>query len=225
MTFPANIPKAAVELVLSFLLPILLPSLDGDIQGARALALHLLDDHNPQTARELRLAGEAIGYSIKGLAMLADSAEPAITAEKRDTSLKWACGLSRSGHQAQRRLDELQRPARRNAPRDLPVAEAIPPQDTVPTGPLQETAPPSSQAAALEQPLTVAQAEAALQSAEKLLILMKAHHKGAPPPHSQAAQQIQAQQRLVDTARLRLQHARRQLATPEPTPSSLQAAA
>jgi hypothetical protein len=225
MTLPASIPQAAIDLVLSLLLPLILPSTGGDTQATRALALQLLADHNPQTARELRLAAETIGYSLRGLTMLADSAEPGITAEKRDTSGKWACGLSRSGHQAQRRLDELQRPAHRAAPRGLPVAEAIPPQNTAPTRPLQETVAPPPQATAPDQPLTVEQAEAALKSAEKLLILMKAHHKGAPPPHSHAAQQIQAQQRLVDTARLKLQHTRRQPVTPERLPTSLQAAA
>jgi outer membrane protein TolC len=55
----------------------------------------------------------------------------------------------------------------------------------------------------------IATAEAKLASATKLLNLMKAHHKGAPPPHSSAAQQIQAQQRVVETARLKLEQARR----------------
>ena len=216
MTFPDSIPQAAINLVLSFLLPLILPSTGGDTQAARDLALCMLAEHTPQTARELRLAAETIGYSLRGLTLLANSAEPGIAADKHDTALKWACSLSRSGHQAQRRLDQLQRPATRPAPRRTTGA----PQDIAPP---QETAAPPPPQTAPDQPPTVAQAEAALQSAEKLLSLMKAHHKGAPPPHSPVAQQIQAQQRLVDTARLKLQHARRQ--PPVPATQPLQAAA
>ena len=60
--------------------------------------------------------------------------------------------------------------------------------------------------------------QAAYSSAVKLLELMKAHHKGAPPPHSQAAQQIQAQQRIVGTARLKLEQARQRAAKAELSP-------
>ncbi|HVZ10743.1 hypothetical protein [Rhodopila sp.] len=61
----------------------------------------------------------------------------------------------------------------------------------------------------------VAEAEAKFRSATRLLHLMKAHHKGAPPPHSQAAQQIKAQERVVNMARLSLEQARRGQAAAE----------
>jgi len=38
---------------------------------------------------------------------------------------------------------------------------------------------------------------------------MKAHHKGAPPPYSKAAQDIRTQQRVVDSTRMALAQARR----------------
>jgi len=113
--------------------------------------------------------------------------------------MKWACTLSRSGHLAQRRLDELQRP-RKTARQPEAIPEATAPRTELP-----EIVSPRADPAPSEP---VAQAEAALRSAEKLLVLMRAHHKGAPPPHSPAAQQIQAQQRAVETARLKLQQAR-----------------
>lgn len=43
---------------------------------------------------------------------------------------------------------------------------------------------------------------------------MMAHHKGAPSPHSKAAQDIQHQQRVADTVRLQLAQARQRLAAP-----------
>ena len=226
MTLPASIPQAAIDLVLSLLLPLILPSTGGDTQATRALALQLLADHNPQTARELRLQeARPHRYSLKGLTMLANSAEPGIIAEKLDTALKWACSLSRSGHQAQRRLDELQRPAPRRASRhDCRRCHPAP-------GSRAGTANPGNRAAAAATCNNGSVAHrgagrgAQRHVAERLLILMKARHKGAPPPHSPAAQQIQAQQRLVDAARMKLQHARRQPVTPERLPTSLQAAA
>jgi hypothetical protein len=220
MSLLTDLPAAALDFVIAFLLPLILPRNGGDTLAARTLALQMLEDHHPQTVRELRLAGEAVGFSLKSLTMLAESAEPNIAAEKLESSMKWACGLSRSGHLAQRRLDELQRLRKTGCrPEEIPnatqlqtaILEAAPegaPATVEPTG-----------------PPNVAQAEAALRSAEKLLALMKMHHKGAPPPHSQAAQQIQAQHRLVDTARMKLQQARRreaETASP-PEPASIAA--
>ena len=126
MSIPASISAAVVDTIIAFLLPLLLPGAGGDIQAANAVALELLADHQPQTGRELRLAGEAIAFSLKGLAMLGKSAEPASSVEGLNSSLKWACSLARSGHQAQRRLDELQRLRRPAARRREPVAEPDP---------------------------------------------------------------------------------------------------
>ncbi len=220
MSLLTDLPAAALDFVIAFLLPLILPRNGGDAQAARTLALQMLEDHHPQTVRELRLAGEAVAFSLKSLTMLAESAEPNIAAEKLESSMKWACGLSRSGHLAQRRLDELQR-LRKTGGRPAEIPKPTPLRTMIPeAGP--DTAPPPTEPAA---PQNVAQVEAALRSAEKLLALMKVHHKGAPPPHSQAAQQIQAQQRLVDTARMKLQQARRReaeiVSSPEPAPPEL----
>ena len=199
-----NIPATALEMAFALILPLILPTLKNDTEAARALALHMLGEYHPQTVRELRLATEAISFSIKSLIVLAESAEPDIKPEKLDASLKWATSLGRASHQAQRRLTEFQRAAR-TTPAPEPAIEPVPPAPE----PEHET-----QEAATRD---VAVAEANLASATKRLNLMKAHHKGAPPPHSTAAQQIQAQQRVVETARLKLQQARRiQIASPEP---------
>jgi hypothetical protein len=231
MSFAANILETAVNLVVLSLLPLLLPVVGGDTDAARAAVLELLVDHRPRTAQELILAGQAVGHAIKGLQMLAQSAEPGIADDKRDSALKWACSLTRSGHQAQRKLEALRRPRRMvprgeavpeevadpnvvdNTPRDIAHAAVTQPEPTTPPAPT-DTA-----------PTDIAQAEAKLKSAEKLLSLMQAHHKGAPPPHTKAAQQIQAQTRVVATARLTLEQARRQAAQTEPQTEPMQVAA
>ena len=82
MSLPASLPASAVNMVIGMLLPLILPSVGGDAQQARDLALFLLSEYQPQTGRELQLAGEAIGCSLRGLAMLAQSAEPGIRSDK-----------------------------------------------------------------------------------------------------------------------------------------------
>lgn len=255
MSIAASIPAAIVDLFVGFLLPLLLPASGGDPGTARATALHLLAELRPQSGRELKLAAESVGLGLKGLAMLAKSAESGASAEAQADAVKWACSLSRGSHQAQRRLDELQRPrrvTRQQADADdaaLPLAEALsaigalmtpavpqadtappPAPDSAPQPVLSATAPPEP-AAAAPAPNTeaepaqpeaataapdpaaeVAAAALALDSAERLLSVMRAYHKGAPPPHSKAAQDIQAQRRVVDMARLKLQQTRRRAA-------------
>jgi hypothetical protein len=56
--------------------------------------------------------------------------------------------------------------------------------------------------------LDLAAAETACAQAEQRLGEMKARYKGAPPSHSQAAQQIRAQERVLGTARMKLSQAR-----------------
>jgi hypothetical protein len=241
MPIPA-ISAAVVDMVIGFLLPLLLPGAGGNVQAATAVVLELLAGHQPQTARELRLAGEAVAYSLKGLAMLGKASEPGISTEVMDSSLKWACTLARSGHQAQRRLDELQRIGRPAARRQDPAAEPGPgpkspaAAELIAAGPAPSAAAPGPEPASsdvaqpgvIQPEVTQAdtiQAEAAFAKAEKLLVLMKAHHKGAPPPHSQAAQQIAAQHRAVEAARLVLAQARRRSAERRTVPVSALAAA
>jgi len=216
MSLSPNLPQAAVDMVVALLLPLILPGLNGDIPAARALALHMLSEYHPQSVLELRFAGEAIGFSLKSLASLARSAEPGISPETLDNALKWACSLSRSGHQAQRRLNDLQRPPRGKR-------QAEPAQEAAPAVEAAAETPPATQAA--DAGLDAALAEATFETALKVLNLMKAQYKGAPPPHSQAAQQIQAQQRVVETARLKLQQARNRQAQAERRADPVPAAA
>ncbi len=208
-----NLPTAAIDMAVTLLLPLLVAALGGDAPAARALALQCLADYRPDTVQELAIAAEAIGHGLKGLSLLAQSADPDADPRKSDIAVRRACSLSRAGHQAQRRLEALQL-ARRSAtpaeqqpePAPRPGTQAFDVEPvTAETQSITPTAPTSESSA----PTDVAQAEATLRSAEKLLGLMKTHVKGALPPHSKAAQQIQDQQRAFETARLRLQLARK----------------
>ncbi|MFO1027607.1 MAG: hypothetical protein U1E70_20710 [Acetobacteraceae bacterium] len=222
MRLATSLPASAIDMVVGFLLPLILPATGGDIAAATALALDRLAEYRPRTARELDLAGEALGYSLKARAMLAQSAGADLPADKVDNALKWACSLSRASHQAQRRLDLLQRAPRALSPDD---ATAGTPAEEVPASapaPLQASPPaevttavPASPAASAPAPAScapasaVAEAEAAYALAAARLEVLQSHYKGAPPPHTKAAQQIQAQQRLVNAARMKVQAARR----------------
>lgn len=210
-----DVPAAGVDMAVALLLPLLLAATGGDATDARALALRSLQDYRPQTVQELAIAAEAIGHGLKSLTLLAQSADPGLIPQKADIAVRRACSLSRAGHQAQRRLEALQRARRSAAPDEHTQAvvaahsQAVQPDEIAPPvlepQPAAETEPVPLTAL----PTDVAEAEATLASAEKLLGLMKARVKGALPPHSKAVQRIQDQQRVVETARLRLRLARK----------------
>ncbi|MFL5287883.1 MAG: hypothetical protein ACJ8AW_44680 [Rhodopila sp.] len=219
----------AVDFIIALLLPLILPKL-GNPDAARALALRLLASHNPTNERDLQLTAEAIGFSIRTMVALGEAADPEAAPDRQDAALRRASSLSRSGLQVHRCLiaqrreqDSARKPAAPHFQYPFPIAPlreapsepllAEPPPAETATPPAADPPPPAPEAAAQAEPappelLSVRHAEAKLRSAQKLLELMKAHHKGAPPPHTRAAQDIQAQQRAVDAARMALAQAR-----------------
>lgn len=218
MRHATDLPQAAIDFVIGLLLPILLPALAGDTETARAIAVRTVAEYEPRSMRELHLAGEAAGFSLKTLVLLAQSSDPAVPAERQEALMKLATALSRSGQSAQRKLELLRR-ARRTASAEEPAPEATlsPVEMRVDAADDMEIAasdvqPPEQSAGAPAGPAPspdLAQAEPAYHAAAAQLTLMRARFKGAPPPHSQSAQQIKAQQRIVDMARLKLEQARR----------------
>ena len=151
-----QLPAVAVDFAVALLLPLILPFLTGDPTAADALARRWLGAYHPVTERELQFVGEAVGYNLKGLTLLAASAAPDLTAEATDTLLRRACSLSRLGHQAQRRLDEL-RGVRRTGRRATPGQAASLPDAAAPDAPDPAAAPqagdaPASHVALVEVP-------------------------------------------------------------------------
>jgi len=132
MPFPDTIPAAVIELVAGFLLPLLIGTCGGDAQAAKDTALRLLAEHKPHTGEELHLAGTAIGYRIRSLAMVVRSADPSLPPKSEDAALKMACSLTRTTEQALRRLDNL-----RSAPRGAEATVAA--QDNSPPEPTPES--------------------------------------------------------------------------------------
>ena len=131
MSQSRNLPATAIDSVLAFLLPLILPTLNDDHTAARDLALTMLAEYHPASVRELRLAAEAIGFSPQSLALLAQSAAPDSPPYQREADAKSACTLNRSSHQSQRRLTEIQRDARMASPSE-PLTTAPRPASTVP---------------------------------------------------------------------------------------------
>lgn len=220
----ANLPDAAIELAIGLIIPILLPALPDDAETARAIVARMLADYEPRSLRELQLAAEATGFSLKTLVALARSSDPVASADRQAAGMKLATTLSRAGHAAQRKLDLLRRGRQASSAAEPASAEARPaeaaqPADVAPPSaaatpdPEAPTAPPAVSTQQVSADL--AQAELAYHAAAAQLTLMQARYKGAPPPHSQAAQQIKTQQRVVDMARLKLEQVRRR-ASAEP---------
>ena len=104
-----HLPGAVVDFVLCALLPVLLPRVGDDFALAHGLAIRLLEGYHPRTARELRLAGQAILFGLEGMAALGQSAAPDLDFDRQHTSAQFACGLTQLGQQARARLDALQR--------------------------------------------------------------------------------------------------------------------
>src|SRR3954447_18241320 len=239
MSLQPRISPVIVNTFLDLLIPLFLIAAGGDADTARAAALELLADFNPRSPRELDLATQTIGNGIRSLTMLGKSAAPGLSLADINDALKSAISLGRAGHQTQRRLDELQRLRRAAARRlqqeeDAPAELAPPPVADItrsapadgpnePADGAETAACPAAYAtdipdATAAEPLlltpeqgaaSVATAEQTLAKAEKLLVLMRQHVKGGTPPHSQAAQQLRDQHRLVNAARLPLAQARR----------------
>jgi hypothetical protein len=213
----SNFSQHVINLVLTLLIPVILPLTGNDIEAAETLALDMLAEYEPRTIKELRAAAKVIGLSLASLQALSEAAEPNLPPARLIALRRWACTLSRSELQAHRNLEDLKRASLPQEPQQAAAPH--------PAGP-----PPAEDAATL-QPAREAQQsgpapeEKAYNTAVKLLNLMKSHHKGAPPPDSKAAQDIQAQQRVVETARMKLEQARRQPAESASATQAIKAAA
>ncbi|MFL5289161.1 MAG: hypothetical protein ACJ8AW_51475 [Rhodopila sp.] len=71
MSVREPLPQDAVDMVVASLLHLILPVLESEA-AARALALRMLTEYQPESVRELHLAGEIIGFSLNGLKALGD---------------------------------------------------------------------------------------------------------------------------------------------------------
>ncbi|MBS0641652.1 MAG: hypothetical protein JSS43_17455, partial [Proteobacteria bacterium] len=136
--------------------------------------------------------------------------------DERVTAMAEAAMAEYRAAVAERRAAEAAAQAAAEAADPVAPAEAAAEDNDVPAAPEADatadaaaaTPPDVAAATALEDADVVAVLEAAHAAARVRLEQMKASYKGAPPPHSKAAQDIQRQQRVVDAARLKLAQAR-----------------
>ena len=70
---PKRLPKDAIDLVVAVLNRLIVRALGGSAELGRTLAMLMLGEYQPETVRELRLAGEAIGLSLDSLAAFSES--------------------------------------------------------------------------------------------------------------------------------------------------------
>jgi hypothetical protein len=109
MSFPSTLPTAILDTILGRLALLFLISTAGDLIAARQAAAQMLAGYRPETADELRLAAEIIGFSLHALEALGQAAAPDMPLTKILRLRGCAVSLSRESHKAERRLDQLQK--------------------------------------------------------------------------------------------------------------------
>jgi len=116
MSFPSTLPTAILDTILGRLALLFLTSTAGDLIAARRAAAQMLAGYKPETADELRLAAEIIGFSLHALEALGQAAAPDMPLTKILRLRGCAVSLSRETHKAERRLDQLQKARRAGIP-------------------------------------------------------------------------------------------------------------
>jgi len=133
MPFPATLPSAIFETILTHLATLFLTGAAGDTTAARHAASQMLAAYNPETEAELRLAATVIGFSFHALEALSQATDPEMSLTRVLRLRGSAVSLSRQSANAERRLMQLQK-ARRQAiqaqPEEAQPAPNIEPEQT-----------------------------------------------------------------------------------------------
>ena len=134
MPLPAPATAAFQDTVLDHLVPHFLAATDGNRAAARHAAHHLLAAYDTRTDAELELAVAIANFSLHSLQALSDSAAPDLTLNQKLRLRSSAVSLSREGHKARRKLDQLIRArALSMAPQaDAAAQPAITPESIAP---------------------------------------------------------------------------------------------
>ena len=170
-------------MVIAALLPLILPAL-GDPDTARRLALGMLAEYQPETLRELRLAGTIIGIDLNCLAAIVRSGEPDLTPERRAHAARSICTLNRSGLQALRQFAAMQRDRRANA---LP-ATVVPATSALANSAMAEATTANSAMAAAAMATSAMATAAVTNTAMANAALAEAGGLMPPPMPGEAAQ-------------------------------------
>jgi hypothetical protein len=134
MSLAVRIAPSILDTILGHLALLFLSGARGDISAARQAASQMLAAYDADTADEVSLAAEVISFGFHALEALSEAAAPDLPITKILRLRGSAVSLSREGHKAQRKLDQLQR-ARRAVAAPVERPTPIPQPDTAATGP------------------------------------------------------------------------------------------
>jgi hypothetical protein len=139
----AAVTPAQLDTVLGSLAPLFLTGAKDDLPTARHAAAQILAAYDAETPDELSLAAQIISFGFEALTALSQAANPDLPLTRILRLRGSAVSLSREGHKAQRKLDQLQRGRRigvpaqpADAPAEISAAETarnFPPPSS-PTG-------------------------------------------------------------------------------------------
>lgn len=120
------ISQAVLDTVLGRLALLFLSGAGADLAAARHAAADTLSAYHPETEGELNLAAGVISFSLHALEALSQACDPDLPLKVQLSLRSSAIGLSREGHKAQRKLDQLQSARRAGIPQHA-AAEATAP--------------------------------------------------------------------------------------------------
>jgi hypothetical protein len=115
MSLSATLPTAVLETIVGRLAPLFLTGAAGEATAARHAAAQMLVAYHPETEDELGLAAEIISFSLHALEALSQAATLDMPLTKILRLRGSAVSLSRESHEAERRLDQLQKARRAGA--------------------------------------------------------------------------------------------------------------
>lgn len=124
MSFPTTVTPVILDTVLGHIAPHFLAGVDNDLPAARQAASQILGAYNVVTDEELQLAADIVSFGFHVIEALGEAASPDQTSNKKIRLCGCAVSLSREGHKARRKLDQLQRARRTPAPRPEAPAPA-----------------------------------------------------------------------------------------------------
>src|ERR1700761_8738841 len=135
-TLLSTLSSVVVDTILARLAVLFLAGANGDEAAARSAAMDTLAAYQPQTLGELRLAANAISFSLHALEALSQSAHPDMSPNKILRLRGSAVSLSRESYKAERRLDQLRQARHAGKPeRRVPEPAAPEPQAPEPPAP------------------------------------------------------------------------------------------
>jgi hypothetical protein len=123
MSLAATLSTAILDTILGRLALLFLTGAGGDLTVARHAAAQMLAAYHAETEDELRLASEIVSFSFHALEALSQAMTPGMSLNHILRLRGSAVSLSRASHNAQRKLDQLQKARRAGQPSEVEVPQ------------------------------------------------------------------------------------------------------